>query len=368
MKRLAILGSTGSVGRQTLEVVQRHPDRCRVVGLAAGSNFDLIAQQVAEFQPTRVAFPRPVPGAERVSMEELASAPDVDLVVVATVGKAGLTATLAAIAAGKPIAMANKEIMVMAGSLVMAAARQHGVTVLPVDSALSAVAQCLAGEGQNVEQIILTCTGTPYSWRAPAALRAVSREELLRQTHGIMGRKLSIDSATLMREGMQVIEARWLFDVPFERISVVVHPENAVRALVRFVDGTVKAVISQPSTRLALQYALSYPERWGLPALPPLDLTALGPVSFEPLDEAKYPCFRLATEAGYRGDTYPAVLNAADEMAVLLFLDQQIGFQEIPRVVEAVLNRHQPVHHPTLEDILQADQWARDFTPQQVPE
>lgn len=366
MKRLALLGSTGSIGRQTLEVVATFPEKLQIVALAAGSNLSLLEEQARQFRPRFVYYEAahllPAIAAEFLSLEEMASHPEIDLLVVATSGKAGLLPTLAALKAGKSVALANKEALVMAGELVTAAARQAGVTLLPVDSEHSALWQCLRGEegNQTVARLILTASGGPFRDFAPTELSRVTPEEALRHPTWRMGRKVTIDSATLMNKGMETIEARWLFDVPLERIEVVLHPESLIHSLVEFADGSCKAQLSFPDMRLPIQYALSYPERWANPALPRLFWERPLACHFQPLAEGRFPCLHLAREAGKKGGTFPAVLCAADEVAVGRFLEGKIGFLDIPRLIEEVLGQHRGVAKPSLEEILTADAWARE--------
>ncbi|MBI2909453.1 MAG: 1-deoxy-D-xylulose-5-phosphate reductoisomerase [Chloroflexi bacterium] len=360
LKRIAVLGSTGSIGQQTLEVARDFPDRLKIVGLAAGGNLGLLAQQVREFGPSLVSFGGEGLDLRRVPMEEMASHPDVDVVVVATSGKAGLAPTLAAIRAKKGVALANKEVLVMAGEVVMAEARRQGVEIMPIDSEHSALWQCLRGEeNREVARLLLTASGGAFRDWPLGKLESVTPEEALRHPTWRMGRKVTIDSATLMNKGMEVIEARWLFGVPFNQIQVVMHRESIVHSLVEFVDGSVKAQMGPPDMRLPIQLSLSYPERWGNPTLPRLNLKEVGALSFGEVDLERYPCLRLALEAGRRGGTYPAVLSAADDVAVALFLQGRIGFQDIARVVEETVAKHVTVDRPNLDNILAADSWAR---------
>ena len=354
IKRIAVLGSTGSIGQQTLEVVRAFPERLKVVALAAGSNTALLDQQVQEFQCVGAIRESP-------SLEEIASHPDVDLVIVATSGKAGLLPTLASLRAGKIVALANKETLVMAGGIVMAEARKHKLEIRPIDSEHSAIWQCLQGEESNpIAQIILTASGGPLRNRSREELARVTAAEALRHPTWKMGRKVTIDSATLMNKGLEVIEAHWLFDVPFDRIKVMIHPGSTVHSMVEFADGSVKAQLGAPDMRLPIQYALSHPERWSNTELPKLDLDKLHSIKFDPVDLDRFPCLQLAIEAGRAGDTYPAVLSAADEVAVEHFLSGEIGFLDIPRLIEAALDRHSRVANPSLDDILVADTWARE--------
>lgn len=370
MKRIALLGSTGSIGRQTLEIVRCFPDRFQVVGLAAGRNIELLSRQVQEFHPRLVSFHSgeasdiaraqlPAAGWEFSSAEEIASCSEVDLVVIATSGKAGLAPTLAAIRAGKKLALANKEVLVMAGELLLTEAQQRGAQILPVDSEHSALWQCLQGEQtEQVSRLILTASGGPFRHYSSADLAAVTVEEALRHPTWQMGKKVTIDSATLMNKGMEVIEAHWLFGMPWEKIEVVIHPESIVHSLVEFVDGSFKAQLSFPDMRLPIQYALFYPERLPNPQLPKLDIRGVT-LSFGVPDVRQFPCLELALEAGKRGGTFPAVMAAADEIAVDFFLSRRLGFAEIPRVIGETLERHQGAGRLSWEEILAADAWAR---------
>lgn len=366
MKRLAVLGSTGSIGRQTLEVVRAFPDRFDVVALGCGANISLLREQVAEFRPRLVCTELGAAGggiteAEHLSLEEIASHHEVDLVVVATSGKAGLAPTLAAIRAGKTVALANKEVLVMAGEIVTAEAQRHKTVIVPIDSEHSAIWQCLTGEEKNgISKLLLTASGGPFRSSTPEQLAAVTPEEALNHPTWQMGAKVTIDSATLMNKGMEVIEARWLFDVPFSRIEVVIHHQSIIHSIVEFVDGTAKAQLSLPDMRLPIQYALTYPERWKGPFRQEIDFEKIGSLDFEPVDLDRFPCLRLAMEAGGKGGTYPAVLSAADEVAVELFLARKIGFLDIAALVAKTLDRHEVISDPTIEDILAVDAWARE--------
>jgi 1-deoxy-D-xylulose-5-phosphate reductoisomerase len=366
MKKLAILGSTGSIGRQALEVVRAFPDRLQVVALACGTNLPLLKEQTAEFKPAFIGTDPGVgtveiEGTHQLSLEEIASHSDVDLLIVATSGRAGLQPTLSGIRAAKRIGLANKEVLVMAGELVMREARERGVEILPIDSEHSAIWQCLRGEDlASVLKVMLTASGGPFRGRAPSELASVTPEEALSHPTWEMGVKVTVDSATLMNKGMEVIEARWLFDVPLDRIEVVVHPQSIVHSLVQFRDGAMKAQLSQPDMRMPIQYALAYPERWTSAFDCDIDLARLGALEFEAVDLDKFPCLRLALEAAERGGTCTAVLSAADEVAVELFLARDIGFQEIAAVVERTLAKHRGIDHPSIDDILAADAWARE--------
>ncbi len=367
VKQLAILGSTGSIGQQTLEVVRALPDRFQVVGLAAGNNTYLLAKQINEFKPRFVYCQRKravarLANAEYqfLSLEEIACHPQVDTVVIATSGKSGLSPTLAAVKAGKNVALANKESLVMAGEIITDEAKLHGARILPIDSEHSALWQCLRGEMQPIAQLILTASGGPFRYYSAAQLNGVSVEQALKHPSWQMGKKVTIDSATLMNKGLEVIEAHWLFNVPIDKIKVLVHPQSIVHSMVEFADGVVKAQLSYPDMRLPIQYALSYPERLSNPQLPRLDWDDIKELTFEQPDFDTLPCLRLAIEAGKRGATYPAVLCAADEIAVELFLSQRIKFTDIARLVEQTLEQHKAVFHPALEEIVAADTWARE--------
>ena len=364
MKRIAILGSTGSIGRQTLDVVRAHPNRFKVVGLTAGANIELLKKQIEEFQPKLVAVGSATEGlhcdgCEILSLEEIASHPEVDLMVMAISGKAGLSPSLTAIRARKNIALSTKEVLVMAGEIVTAEAKQHGVPILPIDSEPSAIWQCLRGEGKSIGRLILTASGGPFRKLTGEELARVTPEQALNHPTWNMGKRITIDSATMMNKGFEVIEARWLFDVPMENIDVVIHPQSIIHSLVEFVDGSVKAELSLPDMRLPIQYALFYPER-PRSELPRLDIAKMGPLTFEPPDMEKFPCLRLALEAGRKGGTYPAVLAAADEVAVELFLQKRIRFTDIAKVVEQALEQHKNISNPTLEEIMAADARARE--------
>ena len=367
VKRLAVLGSTGSIGQQTLEVVRALPHRFHIVGLAAGGNTDLLAKQINEFKPRFVYHrnresPAHLANAEYelLSLEQIASHPQVDAVVIATSGKAGLSPTLAAVKAGKKICLANKESLVMAGEIIINEARLNAAQILPIDSEHSAIWQCLAGETQPTAGLILTASGGPFRGYSSTQLGEVTAKQALKHPSWQMGKKVTIDSATLMNKGLEVIEAHWLFDIPFENIRVLIHPQSIVHSMVEFIDGSVKAQLSYPDMRLPIQYALSYPERLPNPQLPRLNWDSINNLTFEPPDLDTFPCLKLAVEAGMKGGTYPAVLCAADEVAVELFLSERIKFTDIAELVEQALEKHQVIAHPTLEEIMMADAWARE--------
>ncbi|UCB42993.1 MAG: 1-deoxy-D-xylulose-5-phosphate reductoisomerase [Dehalococcoidales bacterium] len=363
--RLAILGSTGSIGRQTLDVIRSLSPRFSVAALAAGQNLDLLRQQIEEFRPGYVycegekALNDASTGYETLSLEEIASHEQVGTVVIATSGKSGLSATLAAVRAGKNVALANKESLVMAGEIITCEAEASGASILPIDSEHSAIWQCLQSEVQSATSVILTASGGPFRSYSLEQLEQVTAAQALKHPSWQMGPKVTIDSATLMNKGLEIIEAHWLFDVPFENIRVIIHPQSIIHSMVEFADGSVKAQLSYPDMRLPIQYALTYPERLPNPELPRIDWDNITELTFEQPDLDKFPCLKLAMEAGRKGGTYPSVLCAADEVAVDLFLSGAIGFTDIARLVEQVLEEHQTVSRLTLEDILATDAWAR---------
>ncbi|MEJ2047872.1 MAG: 1-deoxy-D-xylulose-5-phosphate reductoisomerase, partial [Dehalococcoidia bacterium] len=307
-----------------------------------------------------VEQPHRISSCEFLPLEEIARHPEVDIVVMATSGASGLLPTIAAVAAAKRVALANKEALVMAGESITREAKLSGAQILPVDSEHSAIWQCLKGEQQKATRIILTASGGPLLRYSPAQLGRVTVEQALKHPSWQMGRKVTIDSATLMNKGLEVIEAHWLFNMPFENIRVLIHPQSLIHSLVEFPDGSVKAQLSYPDMRLPIQYALGYPERLPNPELPRLDWDGLKSLTFEQPDFGKFPCLKLAIEAGKKGGTYPAVLSSADEIAVELFLSGRIKFNDIARLVAGALEQHQPVVQPTLEEILAADTWARE--------
>ena len=366
---IAVLGSTGSVGQQSLDVIRNAPGMFRVVALAAGQNCDELARQVVEFAPRYVfatvrsaALDQAIAaaGAAFVSMDEMAVTPETDLLLVSTAGAAGLTPTLRALEAGRPVAIANKEVLVMAGNLVRQAMVRGGGQLLPVDSEHSAIWQCLWGEdGHSIRRILLTASGGAFRDFDQVQLAAVTTEQALNHPTWKMGRKITVDSASLMNKGMETIEATWLFDVPMEKVEVVLHRESIVHSLVEFSDGSVKAQLGVPDMRLPIQLALAYPARMATPPAPALDLAAIGSLNFGRPDMDRYPCLRLAMEAGCRGGTYPAVMAAADEIAVERFLRGEIQFLEISGVIESALERHISTADPDLEAVLAADSEGR---------
>jgi 1-deoxy-D-xylulose-5-phosphate reductoisomerase len=373
MRRLAILGSTGSIGVQALDVVARFPDRFEVVTLAAGRNVERLAEQVRRFRPRLVAAADPAaaaslralvpPGTEVVGGEEgvvaAATHPDVDFVLAAIAGGAGLRSTAAAVEAGKDVGLANKESLVLAGELMMRRAAERGGTILPVDSEHSAIHQSLAGHNHaEVRRLILTASGGPLRGVPAGELPDVTPERALKHPNWTMGDKITVDSATLMNKGLEVIEARWLFDVEPARIDIVVHPESIVHSMVEYIDGSVVAQLGISDMRGPISYALGHPERLPLD-LPRLDLARLGQLSFESPDPARFPAYRLAYRALELGGTAPAVLSGADEAAVAAFLQRRCRFTDIARLCAEVLEAHAAERLGSVEQALAASEWGR---------
>ena len=385
MKYLSILGSTGSIGVSTLEVVRQFPGRFRVAALAAGKNIELLREQINAFKPALVSVmdsslaeeldrsllrndfhPEITCGPK--GYERVAAHPHADMLVSAMVGAAGLLPTIAAIKAGKQLALANKETLVIAGEIVMRLASENGIRILPVDSEHSAIFQSLEGNHREaLNRILLTASGGPFFGKSREELSMVTPGAALCHPNWSMGKKITIDSATLMNKGLEVIEASWLFGVSADRIVVHVHPESIVHSMVEYVDGSVIAQMGIPDMKIPIAYALGYPER--LPVqTPPLDLFRLQKLSFYPPDEERFPCLRLAYEACRKGSTFPAVLNAANEVAVEAFLNGRIGFPDIPRLIQAAMEDHQPATRLTLDVILEADRLARSKTMRLIAE
>ena len=359
MKRVALLGSTGSIGRQTLDVIRWHPEQLQVVALAASQPSPEFEAQVEEFCP-RLTCLTSVDGTP--PLLEIARHPDVDVLVVATSGTVGFGPTLAALEAGRPVALANKETLIMAGHLVTRAAAASGAPLLPIDSEHSAIWQCLKGEepyAERVRRLLLTASGGALRDEPVASLGDVTPARALQHPTWNMGKKITVDSATLMNKGLEVLEAHWLFGLPFECIEVVIHHQSVIHSLVEFVDGSVKAQLGVPDMRLPIQYALTYPGRLHAPVLP-LDLAGLGALTFAEVDPRRYPCLALAYEAGRRGGTSPTVLNAANEEAVARFLQGELRFTDIASLIGEVLEAHRATEQPSLEEVLGADAWARD--------
>ncbi|MBF2078342.1 MAG: 1-deoxy-D-xylulose-5-phosphate reductoisomerase [Synechococcales cyanobacterium T60_A2020_003] len=378
MKPITLLGSTGSIGTQTLDILAQYPDQFRLVGLAARRNVDLMAAQIRQFKPEIVAIcdaskladlkaaiadvdPQPIILAGEKGVVEVARYGDAEAVVTGIVGCAGLLPTIAAIEAGKDIALANKETLIAGGPVVLPLIQKHGVKLLPADSEHSAIFQCLQGVPDGgLRRIILTASGGAFRDRPVETLASVTVADALKHPNWSMGPKITIDSATLMNKGLEVIEAHFLFGMDYDGIDIVIHPQSIIHSLIELQDTSVLAQLGWPDMRLPLLYALSYPERiytdWE-----PLDLVKAGNLTFREPDHQKYPCMQLAYAAGRAGGSMPAVLNAANEQAVALFIDEQIQFLDIPKVIETVCDRHQSGNRstPTLDDILHADQWAR---------
>ena len=373
MKKVVLLGSTGSIGTSTLKVASDLPERIQLIGLAGGRNVSLLREQANAHLPQCISI------GEECKMEELskglhegvevvsgssgllrlATLPDADVVLIAIVGTAGLEPALAAIRAGKDIAVASKEILVMAGELVMKEAAKHQVRVLAVDSEHSAIFQCLEDKpAQTVRALWLTASGGPFRSFDKERFESITVDQALKHPSWVMGRKITIDSATMFNKGLEMIEARWLFNVGMDRVRVVVHPQSVVHSMVEFVDGSMIAQMSTPDMCLPIQYALTYPDRVPNDRVQ-TDLAAIGSLEFQSPDEDKFPALRLAREAGERCGTLPAVLNAANEVAVQAFCDQQLSFLGIPQLVSKVMEDHQVVDQPDLGQILHADQWAR---------
>jgi len=373
MKNVVLLGSTGSIGTSTIKVADDLPDRIRLVGLAAGNNADLLIEQARRHQPEAISIGNPEKAGELgkffgATMQvgsgdegliKLATLPSADIVLIAIVGTAGLKPALAAIRAGKDIAIASKEILVMAGEIVMSEARKQGVRVLAVDSEHSAIFQCLDGKPPgSVRRLWLTASGGPFRNTPREEFPGITVERALKHPSWVMGRKITIDSATLFNKGLEMIEARWLFDIGMERVGVLVHPQSVVHSMVEFVDGSVLAQLSTPDMCLPIQYALTYPDRAPSGRVQ-TDFAKLGSLTFETPDEERFPSMTLARRAGDIGGTLPAVLNAANEVAVEAFVNRKINFPQITETVRRTMEAHRVVEHPTLEQILAADAWAR---------
>ncbi len=371
MKNVVVLGSTGSIGKNALEVLSLFPDRFRLFGISTNINIGLLEEQIRCFKPKMAVvmdgenfqrFPRKY-DTEILSgmdgLKALCSHPQVDLVINALVGSAGLLPSLEALESGKTLATANKESLVMAGELLIGKAKEKGTEILPIDSEHSAIKQCLlSGKKEEVKRIILTASGGPFRGKSQEELSDITVAEALAHPTWEMGKKITIDSASLMNKGLEVIEARWLFDIPPDRIKVVIHPQSIVHSMVEFVDGSIIAQMSMPDMKLPLRYALFYPQRVNSPNSS-LDLTQTRPLTFFEPDFGKFPCLKLAYQALEMGGTAPAVLNSANEVLVNAFLSIRIKFTDIWSLLEKVLNRHKVKLNPNLDDILKADSWGR---------
>lgn len=382
-KKIVILGSTGSIGTQTLDIVERNKD-IQIIGLAAYSNIELLEEQIIKFQPQVVCVMIPEKAAvlqtrlkekhiatEVISGQEglvaLATLEDAEMIVTAVVGMIGLLPTLAAIKAGKTIALANKETLVTAGELVMNLAKENNVPILPVDSEHSAIFQALRGnEPKGISKLILTASGGPFRTYTKDQLEKVTVEQALKHPNWAMGSKITIDSASLMNKGLEVIEAKYLFDVSPSQIDVVVHKESIIHSMVEYIDGSTIAQLGQPDMRHPIAYALYYPERKQASYINPLDFAKIGTLSFEAPKKDLFPCLQFAYDALEIGGTMPAVLNAANEVVVASFLNREIRFLDIPKIIHMVMEKHICISRPTLEDILGCDEWAREYSRKKV--
>ena len=373
MKKIAILGSTGSIGTQTLDVVREHPDELEVVALAAGRNKDRLNAQIEEFRPKIVSLDDPHAAAElkeqwkdkgvevlcgKEGLMAVAGMEESDIVVTAVVGMMGILPTMEAISKGKDIALANKETLVTAGHLIIPMAKKYGVRILPVDSEHSAIFQCLHGNRhQDVDKLLITASGGPFRGRKKEDLEKVTLQDALRHPNWAMGQKITIDSSTMVNKGLEVMEAHWLFDVDYDRIQVVVQPQSIIHSMVQFVDGAVLAQLGTPDMRVPIEYALFYPERRSLGG-DRLDFSTLQSIQFERPDYETFHGLKLALEAGKTGGSMPTVFNAANERAVALFLKEQIRYTDIVKIIETCMDRHVLIEHPVLDEILDTEQWV----------
>jgi 1-deoxy-D-xylulose-5-phosphate reductoisomerase len=377
MKHIAILGSTGSIGKNALSVVETHPDEFKIVGLAANRDVDTLEQQVRRYRPELVALNEPVAAAElclRIQdlngiqvlsgtegLQAVATMSEASQVLDGMGGSAGLLPTLAAINAGKDIAFVNKEVMVMAGALVNAAVQAKGVNLIPIDGEMSAIFQCLEGARERqaeIHRLLITASGGPFRTVPKGDLYAVTPQQALRHPNWKMGQKITIDSATMMNKGLEVIEAKWLFNIELSKIDVVIHPESIIHSMVEWTDGSMIAQLGPTDMRIMIQYALTYPRRLSAP-VPRLDLQETRTLHFEPVDFEKFPCLSLAYNAAEVGGTLPVVLSSADEVVVEAFLNACIGFMDIPAILARVMDMHTVIAEPTLSDILEVDRWAK---------
>ncbi|MBR5605731.1 MAG: 1-deoxy-D-xylulose-5-phosphate reductoisomerase, partial [Verrucomicrobia bacterium] len=369
-----LLGCTGSIGTSSVKVVNDLSDRLQVVGLGAGNNVQLLMEQTRSLHPKAVSIQseenaellkKELGGSTEVYCGEeglikLATLPEADIVLISIIGTTGLKPALAAIRAGKDIALASKEVLVVAGEIVMSEAKKYGVNVLTVDSEHSAIFQCLEGrKPESVRRLILTASGGPFRKTPKSEFASITLEKALKHPSWSMGRKITLDSATLFNKGLEMIEARWLFNMGIEKVSVLVHPQSIVHSMVEFVDGSILAQLSTPDMCLPIQYALTWPERVQSTRVQ-TDFAAIGTLTFENPDEDRFPALRLAREAGLKGGTLPCVLNAANEIAVESFINSKLRFDQISTLVEDVMSAHQRIDHPTLDQLLEADRWARD--------
>ena len=377
MKHIAILGSTGSIGKNALSVVETHPDEFKVVGLAANRDVDTLEQQVRRYSPKLVALNEPTAASqlrERIrdlngtqvlagteGLQTVATMPQASQILDGMGGSAGLLPTLAAINAGKDIAFVNKEVMVMAGALVNTAIRANGVNLIPIDGEMSAIFQCLEGARErqaDIHRLLITASGGPFRTVPKEDLYSVTPQQALKHPNWKMGQKITIDSATMMNKGLEVIEAKWLFNIELSKIDIVVHPESIVHSMVEWTDGSTIAQLGPTDMRIMIQYALTYPRRLSAP-VPRLDLQETRTLHFEPVDFEKFPCLSLAYNAAEVGGTLPLVLSSADEVVVEAFLNTCIGFMDIPAILARVMDKHTVIADPTLPDILEVDRWAK---------
>ncbi len=382
MKKISILGSTGSIGTQTLDVVRANKDKFEVVAISANSSIDLLLEQIKEFRPKYVAvynensakkLKEMIPSNIKIEvlsgmegLKIISSLNEIDVLLTAIVGMIGLVPTLCAIRNGKDIALANKETLVCAGSLVMSESKKYGVNILPVDSEHSAIFQCLNGEqNKEIEKIILTASGGPFRGKKREELIHITKNEALKHPNWDMGRKISIDSSTLMNKGLEVIEAKWLFGIEASDIDVVLHPQSIIHSMVQFIDSSVMAQLGCPDMKLPIQYALSYPDRI-VSDFERLDLTKLMTLTFEKPDMDTFPCLKLSYDVLKMGGTYSAVLNSANEVLVNEFLEDKICFYDIPYYIEKTLENHSSITNPTLEEILEIDRWTREYVLQNI--
>ncbi|MES1043088.1 1-deoxy-D-xylulose-5-phosphate reductoisomerase [Heyndrickxia oleronia] len=376
MKYISLMGATGSIGTQTLDVIRNHPEQFCLVAISVGKNIELTRKIITEFKPELISVQNQ-DDYEKLKAEyghstrfsygqngllEVATYEKATILVNAVMGSVGLFPTLHAIQAGKTIALANKETLVTAGHLVMSAAEQHGVSILPVDSEHSAIFQCLQGEKDSeIDRLIITASGGSFRDKTREDLIGVTVEEALNHPNWSMGAKITIDSATMMNKGLEVIEAHWLFDIPFDKIDVVLHRESIIHSMVEFQDTSIKAQLGSPDMRVAIQYALSYPNRLPLPSGKRLNLEDIGKLNFEKMDYTRFHCLKLAYDAGRTGGSLPTVLNAANEAAVNAFLNKKIAFLQIDELIERALDRHNVIKHPDLDTIKEIDQETRVY-------
>ena len=375
MKKIAILGSTGSIGTQTLDVVRNNHD-LTVTALSAGSNIDLLEKQIREFQPIyavvyeeekakelreKVADTSVIVLSGMEGLLEIATMKEADLLVTAIVGMIGIRPTIAAIQSGKDIALANKETLVTAGHIIMKLANEYGVQILPVDSEHSAIFQCLNGEHQKeIDKLLITASGGPFRGKTREQLKTVAVADALKHPNWAMGKKITIDSSTLVNKGLEVMEAKWLFDIPFEKIEVVVQPQSVIHSMIQFIDGSIMAQLGTPDMRLPIQYALYYPERKPLGG-ERLDFAKLKSITFEAPDMENFPALSMAYKAGKIGGSMPTVFNAANERAVAKFLEEKIYYLEIAEIIQECMEHHQVMADPSVEQILETEQWTYEF-------